>query len=438
MRSTTIAGFASAFALAAVAQGQIFMDGYLEPGEYGSALSVQNTNTGFGDSNLAMPEFANGSEIDAVYGTVANDTLYLMVTGNLESNFNKMVFMVDSVAGGVNQLLNDPEDPLPDLDFGEGGFLNGLRSMSGITFDEGFEADYMVAVTHGTENIDDFTSGWLLSTHFAELKPQSQNPAAGYAGGISSPGVQGVDSVFVDASNADPGTTPIEQFYITPSGGRPAADNSAFGIQASINNLNAFEEDDFGTVTAGGVFGNGETDEASPELIALAEQVTTGVEVAIPLSTIGNPTGDIKVHIHINGSNYSYLSNQVNGVGVLQGNLGGDGAGGFIGGADPLSGIDFNNFDGLQYDVIANGSGPVPGDANGDGVVDLLDLSILASNFEGTDTPYTNEEGDFNGDGLVDLLDLSILASNFESTPAPEPAGAALIGLGAVALLRRR
>ncbi|QDU71316.1 dockerin type I domain-containing protein [Mucisphaera calidilacus] len=80
----------------------------------------------------------------------------------------------------------------------------------------------------------------------------------------------------------------------------------------------------------------------------------------------------------------------------------------------------------------------IPGDANGDGKVDLLDLSILASNFDGTDTPYDVSDGDFNGDGFVNLLDLSILASNFETSPAPEPAAAGLLGLGAMALLRRR
>ncbi|QDU70572.1 dockerin type I domain-containing protein [Mucisphaera calidilacus] len=81
----------------------------------------------------------------------------------------------------------------------------------------------------------------------------------------------------------------------------------------------------------------------------------------------------------------------------------------------------------------------VPGDANGDGLVDLLDLSVLASNFEGTDTPYAVEDGDFNGDGLVDLLDLSILASNFNAggVAAPEPASASLLLLGGL-LCRRR
>ncbi|QDU70752.1 PEP-CTERM sorting domain-containing protein [Mucisphaera calidilacus] len=79
--------------------------------------------------------------------------------------------------------------------------------------------------------------------------------------------------------------------------------------------------------------------------------------------------------------------------------------------------------------------GTTAGDANLDFVVDLLDLSLLASNFDG---PGLHGEGDFNADGLVDLLDLSLLASNFDTGNVPEPAGLALLGLGAAAMLRRQ
>lgn len=53
---------------------------------------------------------------------------------------------------------------------------------------------------------------------------------------------------------------------------------------------------------------------------------------------------------------------------------------------------------------------PCP-DANGDGVVDLGDLSILLAAF-GTNDPIA----DFNGDGVVDLSDLSMLLSAFGTT----------------------
>jgi len=59
-------------------------------------------------------------------------------------------------------------------------------------------------------------------------------------------------------------------------------------------------------------------------------------------------------------------------------------------------------------------SNPIPGDANRDGVVNLQDLSILASNYGASGlTGDTWAKGDFNGDGAVNLQDLSILASNY-------------------------
>jgi hypothetical protein len=49
------------------------------------------------------------------------------------------------------------------------------------------------------------------------------------------------------------------------------------------------------------------------------------------------------------------------------------------------------------------------GDLNGDGVVNIFDLSILLSNW-GT----SNQNADLNNDGKVDIFDLSILLSNWD------------------------
>jgi hypothetical protein len=80
-----------------------------------------------------------------------------------------------------------------------------------------------------------------------------------------------------------------------------------------------------------------------------AAAVQTGIELAIPLAAIGNPgAGDcIKISAMINGSNHDYLSNQfLGGLPAGQGNLGGDGAGGYNG---TVGQINLNNFAGLQY-----------------------------------------------------------------------------------------
>ncbi|MEM7808907.1 MAG: dockerin type I domain-containing protein [Planctomycetota bacterium] len=57
----------------------------------------------------------------------------------------------------------------------------------------------------------------------------------------------------------------------------------------------------------------------------------------------------------------------------------------------------------------------LPGDANGDGTVDLADFGILRANFGGADT-VGYAEADFNGDVVVDLADFGILRANFGRT----------------------
>ncbi|MFI5240708.1 MAG: dockerin type I domain-containing protein [Candidatus Saccharimonadia bacterium] len=56
------------------------------------------------------------------------------------------------------------------------------------------------------------------------------------------------------------------------------------------------------------------------------------------------------------------------------------------------------------------------GDVNCDGVVNILDLSAMASNWASSNSTWST--GDLNGDGKVNITDLSILASNW-GTVAP-------------------
>jgi len=88
----------------------------------------------------------------------------------------------------------------------------------------------------------------------------------------------------------------------------------------------------------------------------------------------------------------------------------------------------------------------IPGDSNGDGVVDNLDYDNLMAQFGGA--PGV-DSADFNNDNLVDLEDFAILRGNFGSrvapapdaesgATAPDPATLTLLALGAPALLARR
>jgi hypothetical protein len=63
------------------------------------------------------------------------------------------------------------------------------------------------------------------------------------------------------------------------------------------------------------------------------------------------------------------------------------------------------------------------GDANQDGVVNLADFNILASNFGQSNRTFT--QGDFNYDGTVNLADFNLLASRFGQSVAPMTATSA-------------
>ncbi len=91
----------------------------------------------------------------------------------------------------------------------------------------------------------------------------------------------------------------------------------------------------------------------------------------------------------------------------------------------------------------------LPGDANLDDTVSILDFAVLRANFGSDDGFFTT--GDFNGDGVVSILDFAILRANFGGSQSqtaaidswaatvPEPTGLAMsIGLTAIAVRRTR
>ncbi|MEM9295906.1 MAG: DUF5060 domain-containing protein [Planctomycetota bacterium] len=122
----------------------------------------------------------------------------------------------------------------------------------------------------------------------------------------------------------------------------------------------------------------------------------------------------------------------------------------FVGDAIPITAgvrLDLPDAPGLnasgENDFLALVAPPsffLPGDANDDGAVDLLDFDVLAQNF-GSTNPDGPETGDFNRDGVVDLLDFDLLAQNFGSSVpvvVPEPASAAMLLFSGSAWIRGR
>lgn len=269
--TTAFAGHASAITL----DGSIAGDGY------GAAAAVQTVQTQFGD---------NASELNAAYARIDAGVLHLVLTGNLENNFNKLNVFIDSVAGGQNVLTADANNggSNPEND-------NWANKHNGLTFDAGFEADYVITMRNGSGTFD---------IDFATV-----------GGGLGA---------FEAAGNV---------FGGSDTGSNAAALPGA-GIGVAFDNSNA----------AGILGGTGAADASA------AQAVQTGIELSIPLSAIGNPAGPFRVSAMVNGSNHDFLSNQVlGGLPAGTGNLGGDGTGNFTG---TLGGVDFNQFAGDQYFTV--------------------------------------------------------------------------------------
>jgi hypothetical protein len=243
---------------------------------YGSALAVQGNNTGFGDSDLGQANYANGSELDAAYCRTSGTDLNLMFTGNLQSNFNKFEIFIDHRPGG-RQTLD--------------GSIPGAGALTGLTFDNGFEADLWISVTCGGSPFACYVNAWDLG-----------------------------------------GGSPSDYLGTNGGSGALTGGNNWLGMGLGLNNSN----------TAGVAGGGGAADSAA----ALA--VRTGIEISLPQSMLAIVNG-AKVCAFINGQNHDYASNQVLGSLPVAGNLGGNGSGAFTGN---LSGVDFRQFAGDQFFVL--------------------------------------------------------------------------------------
>ncbi|HBO45225.1 MAG TPA: hypothetical protein DD670_15115 [Planctomycetaceae bacterium] len=270
--------------LAVSARAVPTLDGVKDAG-YGAAWAVQTVETGFGD---------NLNELNAAYAQIEGGTLYLMLTGQVQNNFNRLNLFFDSVPGGQNQVQ-------PDGNFGGTNPENDgwANKYNGMTFDAGFAADYLIILRNGNNGGDRFDIDFAV-----------------VGGGLGA---------FQTAGNVFGGSLTGSNASALPN-----------GIGVAYNNSNM-------AGIAGGT-------DAADQAAALA--ATTGLELAIPLSVLGNPNPeDILVSAMINGSNHDYLSNQfLGGLAPPQVNVGGDGAGSFTG---SLAGVNLNNLAGDQFFRVA-------------------------------------------------------------------------------------
>ena len=249
MRIASACGSIALVALASAAvrpAAAITVDGRLDP-EYGAALVVQSTQTGFDDNTAGLVEFANGSELDAAYASVSDGVLHLFFSGNLASR------LVPSDSPDFSDFLR------VYLDCAPGGQNPLIDDMPGFRFDAGFEPDYVLRCY----NIDhDWAPGGLLVTSEETL------PAGG----------GGLGEVLGTSPPGGPGTL--------------AGGTNPFGVQAAIDCSN----------TAGVSAGCGASTPGA---------VVTGIEWSIPLSAIGNPAGCIGICAIVTDHVGREVSNQV-------------------------------------------------------------------------------------------------------------------------------
>jgi hypothetical protein len=258
---------------------------------YPAALFVNTLATTLGNSTISTQNNGNGSEICAVYGYRSATRLYLFVSGNLKTQYDKLMLWIDCKAGGQNVVRNDNAG----IDFGV------INAHAGMTFEGTVAPDYFIDYTGG--------SGGDHYLNYAQL-PDTGAGAGGYCRGDKNVPVGEFRVLAFPAMPTTNGQTP------PPNGGSMEAafnNSNTAGIAGAIVQPNPW------TVPPGSNPGS----------------VTTGAEIKIPLAETGWVPGvtSIKLGGFVLGFNWDYLSNQViGGVPPTQDNYG-----------FPANGVDFSS-----------------------------------------------------------------------------------------------
>jgi len=249
--------------------GNIIVDGIAEPA-YGCPVAIQQLGTGFGKNlstnlnNNGGGAQGGGSELDAGYGLVLNNVLFLTFAGNLQNNGNELMIFFMTGPGGQNTLTN--VNPNIGSLNSSGATTNGTGP--GLTFDPGFAPNYWIGAN---------ASGPTFFVDYAQLWP----------GGTNALGVA-TNGYFVGDTTTTNGTL--------------VTGHNPFLIQATLNDSNTNGVD--GSSCTTNATGGAQT--------TAAALVRSGMEFAIPLAAIGSPTGTIAICAYLTGGNpHTYLSNQI-------------------------------------------------------------------------------------------------------------------------------
>ena len=388
----------------------LYIDNPANPGT--PILSTSGNQLGINNSNIAGvvgqpvgadPDRSTGSEIDGVYGRIEGNRLYLIVTGNLQSTFNKLEMFFDVRAGGQNRLRGNSVPSAnywgnPNIDFSALQRMGtddlardasiadpNLPPANGLKFDDGFAADYYISLTNGGDPIAAFTNVTLLRSNgkrVDQLNFAGQDFAA-YEGG---PKAQ-FNPITFSGNRAIGDNTPAIIFAADGNGDLLAAyAPRALTSQIPDNATPPFIPENLDNnppITLSPVSGlvlsainnsnvAGVTGTLASE--ALASAVTTGMEISIDLTELGvtAETTSIKICGFINGQSHDFVSNQVfGGLPANSPNLG-----------EPRT-LDFSTILGNQYVEIMLAPTPPAclADVTLDGIVDGNDFVAFINAF---------------------------------------------------------
>jgi hypothetical protein len=170
----------SAVLLVSASAHAIVVDGSLDA-DYGSALTVQPINTGFGDSTVGDGTSAGGSELDAGYGVIAGGNLFLFLSGNHENNGNHVNVFIAGGAVGQNTLAVPATAT--------------MQTMNGSVFSPGFQATYALDINN------------YSGVNYVEEYALTGAPSGGYVGAIAlvggiGTGTPGVSTIGDNNTNA--------------------------------------------------------------------------------------------------------------------------------------------------------------------------------------------------------------------------------------------